>query len=121
MRAWVLEEFGGPLRLRDVPVPTIAPHEVLVRVRNVGICGTDLKIRAGRMGLNVLPLIMGHEVAGEVAEVGSQVQGVQPGDRVTVNFYVTCGAASSAVSVATRCVRTCVNTVLIWTAALRST
>ncbi len=41
MRAWVLEEFGGPLLLRDVPVPTIVPHEVLVRVRNVGICGTD--------------------------------------------------------------------------------
>ena len=91
MRAWVLEEFGGPLVRRDVPVPTIAPHEVLVRVRNVGICGTDLKIRTGRMGLNVLPLIMGHEVAGEVAEVGSQVHGVQPGDRVAVNFYVTCG------------------------------
>jgi 2-desacetyl-2-hydroxyethyl bacteriochlorophyllide A dehydrogenase len=88
----LLEEFGGPLVQRDVPVPTIAPHEVLVRVRNVGICGTDLKIRAGRMGLNVLPLIMGHEVAGEVAEVGSQVYGVQPGDRVAVNFYVTCGS-----------------------------
>jgi D-arabinose 1-dehydrogenase-like Zn-dependent alcohol dehydrogenase len=43
------------------------------------------------MGLDVLPLIMGHEVAGEVAEVGSGVQGVEAGDRVTVNFYVTCG------------------------------
>jgi L-iditol 2-dehydrogenase len=64
---------------------------VLVRVRNVDICGTDLKIRTGRMGLNVLPLIMGHKVAGEVAEVGSQVHGVQPNDRVAVNFYVTCG------------------------------
>jgi D-arabinose 1-dehydrogenase-like Zn-dependent alcohol dehydrogenase len=55
------------------------------------ICGTDLKMRASRMGLNMLSPIMGHEVAGEVAEVGSQVQGVQPGDCVTVNFYVTCG------------------------------
>ncbi len=60
-------------------------------VRNVGICGTDLKIRAGRLGLDVLPLIMGHEVAGEVAEAGSEVQGFAPGDRVTVSFYVTCG------------------------------
>ena len=91
MRAWVLEEFGGPLVRRDVPVPTIAPYEVLVRVRSVGICGTDLNIHAGHMGLSVLPLIMGQEVAGEVAEVGSQVHGVQPGDRVAVNFYVTCG------------------------------
>ena len=72
-----------PRKLRP---PQISSHEVLVRVRNVGVCGTDLKIRAGRMGLNVLPLIMGHEVAGEVAEVGSEVQGVTPGDWVTVNF-----------------------------------
>jgi propanol-preferring alcohol dehydrogenase len=91
MRALVLEEFGGPLVLKEVPTPTISSHEALVRVRNVGICGTDLKIRAGRMGLNVLPLIMGHEIAGEVAQVGSDVQGFEPGDRVTVNFYLTCG------------------------------
>jgi len=67
----------------------------LVRVRNVGVCGTDLKIRAGRMGLDVLPLIMGHEISGEVAEVGGSVAtgagGFTPGDRVAVNFYVTCG------------------------------
>jgi D-arabinose 1-dehydrogenase-like Zn-dependent alcohol dehydrogenase len=91
MRALILEEFGGPLVRREVAPPSLEPHEVLVRVRYVGICGTDLKIRAGRMGLDVLPLIMGHEVAGEVAEVGSGVQGVEPGDRVTVHFYVTCG------------------------------
>jgi 2-desacetyl-2-hydroxyethyl bacteriochlorophyllide A dehydrogenase len=91
MRALILEEFGGPFILKDVAPPRIGPHEALVRVRNVGVCGTDLKIRAGRMGLDVLPLIMGHEVAGEVAEVGSEVRGFAPGDRVTVNFYVTCG------------------------------
>jgi D-arabinose 1-dehydrogenase-like Zn-dependent alcohol dehydrogenase len=91
MRALVLEEFGGPFTLKDVAIPRIGPHEVLVRVRNVGVCGTDLKIRAGRMGLDVLPLIMGHEVAGEVAEVGREVRGFAPGDRATVNFYVTCG------------------------------
>ena len=91
MRALVLEEFGGPLVHKDIPVPAIDSHEVLVRVRNVGVCGTDLKIRAGRMGLNVIPLVMGHEIAGEVAEVGSGVRGVAPGDRVAVNFYVTCG------------------------------
>ncbi len=91
MRALVLEQFGGPFIRKDVAVPVVAPHEALVRVRNVGVCGTDLKIRAGRMGLGVLPLIMGHEVAGEAAEVGSEVHGFAPGDRVLVNFYVTCG------------------------------
>ena len=91
MRALVLKEFGGPLEMEDVPTPEIGPHEALVRVRNVGVCGTDLKIRAGRMGLDVLPLIMGHEVAGEVAAVGPEVEHFSPGDRVAVGFYVTCG------------------------------
>ena len=91
MRALVLEQFGGPFVPKDVPTPAIAPHEALVHVRNVGVCGTDVKIRANRMGLGVIPLIMGHEIAGEVAEVGSEVRGFAPGDRVIVNFYVTCG------------------------------
>ena len=59
MRALVLEKFGGPFVPKDVPTPAIAPHEALVRVRNVGVCGTDVKIRADRMGLGVIPLIMG--------------------------------------------------------------
>ena len=91
MRALVLDTFDGPFIPRDVATPTIAPHEALVRVRNVGVCGTDVKIRAGRMGLGVIPLIMGHEIAGEVADVGAEVRGFAPGDRVVVNFYVTCG------------------------------
>jgi len=91
MRALVLEQFNGPFVAKDVPTPALAPHEALVRVRNVGVCGTDVKIRANRMGLGVIPLIMGHEIAGEVAEVGREVRGFAPGDRVVVNFYVTCG------------------------------
>jgi alcohol dehydrogenase, propanol-preferring len=91
MHALVLERFGGPFVAKEVPTPTIAPHEALVRVRNVGVCGTDVKIRANRMGLGVIPLIMGHEIAGEVAEVGAEVRGFAPGDRVVVNFYLTCG------------------------------
>ena len=94
MRALVLEQFGGPFIRKDVPVPAIKPHEALVRVRHVGVCGTDVKIRAGRLGLDVLPLIMGHEIAGEVAEVGSEVRGFAAGDRVLVNFYVTCGCCA---------------------------
>jgi propanol-preferring alcohol dehydrogenase len=91
MRALVLEKFGGPFVSKEVPTPAIAPHEALVRVRNVGVCGTDVKIRADRMGLGVIPLIMGHEIAGEVAEVGREVRGFAAGDRVVVNFYLTCG------------------------------
>lgn len=92
MQALLLEQFNGPFVPTEVPTPTIAPHEALVRVRNVGICGTDLKIRSDRMGLGVIPLIMGHEIAGEVAAVGAAVTAFAPGDRVAVNFYLTCGA-----------------------------
>ena len=92
MKALLLEQFNGPFVPTEMPMPTIAAHEALVRVRNVGICGTDLKIRADRMGLGVIPLIMGHEIAGEVADVGAAVTGFAPGDRVAVNFYLTCGA-----------------------------
>src|SRR5258705_10782893 len=92
MRALVLEQFNGPFVAKDVPTPAIAPHEALVRVRNVGVCGTDVKIRANRMGLGVIPLIMGHEIAGEVAEVGAEVRGFAAGDRVGGNFYLTSGA-----------------------------
>ena len=71
MRALVLEKFNGPFVAKDVPTPAIAPHEALVRVRNVGVCGTDVKIRANRMGLGVIPLIMGHEIAGDITEYKS--------------------------------------------------
>jgi alcohol dehydrogenase, propanol-preferring len=91
MRALVLEQFDGPFIAKDVPTPVIAPHEALVRVTHVGVCGTDVKIRGNRMGIGVIPLIMGHEIAGLVAEVGSAVRGFAPGHRVVVNFYVTCG------------------------------
>ena len=99
MRALVLEEYNGLLVMKDVPVPTISPHEVLVRVSNVGVCGTDLKIRAGRMGLDALPLIMGHEVGGEVAEVGSEIEYVAPGDRVAVQMPNSFGYAVAAFGV----------------------
>ena len=58
MHALVLERFGGPFVAKEVPTPAIAPHEALVRVRNVGVCGTDVKIRANRMGLGVITDIL---------------------------------------------------------------
>src|SRR5262249_25725151 len=90
MRALVLEEFGAPFVAREVPTPVIAAHEALVRVRHVGICGTDIKIRANKMGLGVIPLIMGHEIAGEVVEVGGEVSDFAAGGRGIVSVSVRC-------------------------------
>ena len=91
MRAAVLERFGSPLAVRQVPEPEIGPRDALVRVRYCGVCGTDLKIKAGKSGPAPLPMIMGHEAAGEVAKVGHEVADFVPGDRVVANFYITCG------------------------------
>ena len=74
----------------DVPDPEIGADEVLVRVRACGICGTDLHIHAGEF-LARFPLIPGHEIAGEVAAVGSAVRGLKPGDRVVADNTELCG------------------------------
>ncbi len=91
MRAMVLEQFGAPLKLKDVPVPKIGPNDALVRVR---VCGAGLTVvimiaTPGR--IKSYPRIPGHEIAGEVVEVGSEVRTVKVGSRVTNHFYLTCG------------------------------
>ena len=85
MRAMVLERFGEPLQLREVSLPQLGADEVLVRVTACGLCGTDLKISAGKLAGTPLPLIMGHEPAGEVVEIGSAVGNVQVGDQVAAH------------------------------------
>ncbi len=91
MRAMVLEKFGAPLKLKDVPMPRIGPNDALVRVR---VCGAGLTVvimiaTPGR--IKSYPRIPGHEIAGEVVEVGSEVRTIKVGSRVTNHFYLTCG------------------------------
>ena len=78
--------FYGPgdVRIEEVPEPTAAAGEVKIRVRACSTCGTDLKIfRSGHFHI-VPPRVMGHEIAGEIVEVGAGVEGWAPGDRVQV-------------------------------------
>jgi len=91
MRAVQLDEFGGPLHLREVPVPTPGPGEALVRVGACAVDQFDLAIREGRWSHAVLPLIVGHEIAGEVFELGDGVAHLEPGDRVAASLYLVCG------------------------------
>jgi len=83
----------GDLRLVDIEKPTPGPGEVLIRVREVGVCASDVHyFRDGRIGDAVVtePLILGHEFGGEIAEVGPGVTNVRPGDRVAVEPAIPC-------------------------------
>jgi L-iditol 2-dehydrogenase len=76
------------VRLQHVPVPKVGPGELLVRIRASGICGSDLM---EWYRVKKAPLVLGHEIAGEVVERGEGVSGFQVGDRVFASHHVPCG------------------------------
>lgn len=78
----------------DEPVPEVAADEVLVRVKACGICGSDVHGFDGTSGRRIPPIVMGHEASGDIAAVGSAVEGWQVGDRVTFDSTVYCGECS---------------------------
>jgi len=81
----------GDVRLEDVPEPTAGPGEVKLRIRACSTCGTDVKIfKNGHQNMDP-PQIMGHEIAGEIVEIGDGVERWQIGDRVQVIAAVPCG------------------------------
>lgn len=89
----IMKVAAGPgnIALRDIPEPQPKPGQVLVQVRAAGLCGTDLHIMKDEFR-SWPPVVLGHEVAGEVAAVGEGVERVQPGMRVTTETYFhTCG------------------------------
>jgi alcohol dehydrogenase, propanol-preferring len=103
MRAWAVVENGQPLKEIELPTPEPKGTEVLVQVTHCGVCHSDLHIWEGyydlgggkKMSLKdrgvVLPLAMGHEIVGRVAELGPQASGVKPGDLRIVYPWVGCG------------------------------
>lgn len=81
----------GNIELRDIPEPAPGPGQVKIRVRAAGLCGTDLHIYKDEFR-SWPPVVLGHEVAGEIVEVGEGVEGVTPGMRVTTETYFSyCG------------------------------
>lgn len=90
MKALLLKAYKQ-LELTELPAPDLAPDHVLVRVRACGICGSDVHGFDGSTGRRIPPLVMGHEAAGVVAEVGPAVTRFRPGDRVTFDSTVYCG------------------------------
>jgi len=90
MRQIILQQPGRFIRGESAtPVPQ--PGEALVRIRRIGVCGTDLHAFAGRQPYFSYPRILGHELGVEVLEVPPGADGVRPGDRCAVEPYLSCG------------------------------
>lgn len=88
------EAVVNGIELREVDVPEPGPGEVLLRVRYAGLCGTDMHIYhwAPRMARRmVLPRVLGHEVCAAVERLGEGVQGLRPGDQVSLESHIYCG------------------------------
>ncbi len=90
MRAMVLEKIGAPLILRDVPVPSPSPSEVLIKVKTCGVCRTDLHIFDGELPPPHFPRILGHQIVGIIEQIGKNVSCYQAGDRVGVPWLGGC-------------------------------
>lgn len=94
MKAVVKVEPAFGAVMEERPIPEIAPDQVLVKVRATSICGTDVHIykwddwSANRIGAKNLPQTLGHEVAGEVVEVGSHVKRIKVGDHVSAETHI---------------------------------
>lgn len=90
MKALVLEHYKQFV-YTDVPEPTVGADDVLIRVQACGICGSDIHGMDGSTGRRIPPIIMGHEAAGVITQVGSAVTDWKPGDRVTFDSTIYCG------------------------------
>jgi threonine dehydrogenase-like Zn-dependent dehydrogenase len=91
MKALVMEAYKK-LNYTEVKDPELkGPHDILVRVKAVAICGSDVHGFDGSTGRRKPPIIMGHEAAGEIVETGSAVKAFKKGDRITFDSTIYCG------------------------------
>ncbi len=99
MKAARFYKVGEPLRVEKVPIPVLGPEEVLINVKACGICGSDIHIvYEGVTPTAYSPITLGHEPSGAITALGSEVEGWQVGDRVTVNPFITCGKCINCLS-----------------------
>jgi len=94
MKALVKSQRAPGIWLENVPEPKVGPNDVMIRIRKTAICGTDIHIYtwdAWAQKTHTVPMAVGHEYAGEIVEIGSEVQGFAIGDRVSGEGHITCG------------------------------
>ena len=98
MKAVYFEQFRGSVEIREVPNPKVSPDSVIVKVEATGLCRSDWHGWMGHDSDIVLPHVPGHELAGIIAEIGSEIRNFKVGDRVTVPFVSGCGHCPECVS-----------------------
>jgi threonine 3-dehydrogenase len=94
VKALVKKEAKPGIWLEEIPEPKVGPNDVLIEVAKTAICGTDMHIYkwdAWAAKTIPVPMAVGHEYCGRIAEIGSEVRGLKVGDRVSGEGHVTCG------------------------------
>src|ERR1700749_2641172 len=102
MRAVVVEEFSQPLVVSEVEELPLGPREVRLETGASGVCHSDLSAARGQYPIR-LPFVLGHEGTGRVREVGSDVTGLRPGDRVIGAFIQSCGGCWQSLNGRSHC------------------
>jgi (R,R)-butanediol dehydrogenase/meso-butanediol dehydrogenase/diacetyl reductase len=95
MKAAIFHGPGQKLRIEDIPDPVPAGHEVVLKVGRCGICGSDVTMTSGQGPMFQTGCALGHEYAGEVVEIGRNVQRLRVGDRITALPMSGCGACEA--------------------------
>ena len=94
MKALVKSRNEPGLFLEDVPMPQVGKHDVLIKILQTGICGTDLHIYnwdAWASKTIPVPMVVGHEFVGRIVDVGAEVHDFSPGELVSGEGHVVCG------------------------------
>ena len=91
MRAALLERYGAPLRLIDIPDPIPGEGMVVVATRACGVCGSDIFLQKGGFD-STMPIVPGHEASGVIADIGPRVEGLEIGQPVAMYYIDFCGS-----------------------------
>ena len=100
---YIVCEEPGVFLLKEKQLPVRKENEALLRVKKVGICGTDLHAYSGNQAFFTYPRILGHELASEIVEIGENDQGLKSGDKVVIMPYVSCGKCVACRNGKTNC------------------
>ncbi|MER3374886.1 MAG: zinc-binding alcohol dehydrogenase family protein [Allomuricauda sp.] len=100
---YVVCEKPGNFVLKEKEVPTRKGNEALLRIKNVGICGTDIHAYGGNQAFFTYPRILGHELCAEVVEVDNNTDTIKVGDRVAIMPYLSCGTCIACTQGKTNC------------------